>query len=274
MTRRILLVAAVAIAGALQLWVPAAHASDMTVGWISECHFSHRAKNDPIVFPGQPRASHLHDFYGNRTTDAFSTYRSLVGRGTTCRIKGDTAAYWVPTLYDNGVAQRPYSVKFYYRSIIDPPSSVRPFPKGLKMVEGNAHATGPQPTQNVWWQCDHGPHTATPHDCSAGQHVVFHVMFPECWDGKHLDSPDHISHMANSVDRDDGRDTCPRDHPIALPRLIIRLEWPLRDGSNVTLSSGFPYTLHGDYFNSWHQRKLRHLVRHCINAAIDCGTPG
>jgi Domain of unknown function (DUF1996) len=273
MIRRGLLVAALILIS-LQFSPIVAHASDMTVGWISVCKLSHRAKNDPIVFPKRPGASHSHDFYGNKTTDADSTYHSLLNRGTTCDIKGDTASYWVPTLYDKGIAQKPYGVKFYYRSIVDPPSSVRPYPKGLKMVEGNAHATGPQSTQNIWWQCDHGTHTATPQDCAAGQHVVFHVEFPECWDGTHLDAPDHISHMSNSVDRNDGRDTCPKSHPVALPRLIIRIEWPLRDGSNVTLSSGFPYTLHADYLNSWHQPKLRHLVTNCINAAIDCGTPG
>jgi hypothetical protein len=97
------------------------------------------------------------------------------------------------------------------------------------------------------------------------------VKFPECWDGIHLDSPDHHSHMSESVDRDSGRDTCPRSHPVALPRLIARVEFDIRRGSKVTLSSGFPYTLHGDFINSWRQSRLVRLVDRCINAAIDCG---
>ena len=251
-----------------------AGASDMTVGWINKCDISHRAKNDPIVYPGQSGASHLHDFYGNRSTDASSTYDSLLGKNTTCELERDTAAYWFPTVYFNGEPRRPYSVKFYYRSIIDPPSDVQPFPKGLKMVWGDARASGPQDLNKVWWQCDHEEHTVTPHDCDRGEHVVYHVKFPECWDGVHLDSADHRSHMSESVDRSGGLDTCPRSHPVALPRLIARLEWDIRRGSKVTLASGFPYTLHGDFVNSWHQRRLARLVSRCINAAIDCGVLG
>jgi hypothetical protein len=272
--RRALLIVALASIAMTAMPVPPASASDMTVGWINVCRFSHRAKDDPIVFPRNPGASHSHDFYGNKSTNAFSTYSSLLGKGTTCQLQGDTAAYWVPTLYFEGKAQLPRSVKFYYRSIIDPPSDVRAFPRGLEMVEGNAHATGPQDIRTVWWQCDHGVHTPVPQDCARGQHVVFHVEFPECWDGVHLDSSDHRSHMSPSVDRDSGLDTCPRSHPIPLPRLIIRLEWDIRRGSKIMLSSGFPYTLHADFINSWDQLKLRRLVARCINAAIDCGEPG
>lgn len=251
-----------------------AGASDMTIGWINKCDLSHRAEDDPIVYPGQPGATHLHDFYGNRSADAFSTYESLLDKNTTCELTQDTAGYWFPTLYFNGEPRRPYSVKFYYRSIINPPSDVRPFPRGLKIVWGDARATGPQDLNEVWWQCDHEVHTATPHDCDQGEHVVYHVKFPECWDGVHLDSADHRSHMSESVDRDSGLDTCPRTHPVALPRLIARLEWDIRRGSKVTLASGFPYTLHGDFINSWHQHRLGRLVDQCINAAIDCGVLG
>jgi Domain of unknown function (DUF1996) len=269
--RTAVLLAITAIAAGL---APLAGASDMTVGWITECDFSHRAKDDPIVFPGQPGASHYHDFYGNVTTNAASTYASLLRGDTTCTRPTDTAAYWVPTLYVGGQAQLPRAVRFYYRDIVDPPSDVRPYPRALRIVAGDASATGPQEIGDVWWQCDHGVHTATPTDCARGEHVVYHVKFPECWDGLHLDSPDHVSHMAESIDLDSGRDVCPRSHPVVLPRLTVRLEWNIRYGSKITLSSGMPYTLHADFFNSWHQRRLRHLVRTCIDAAVDCGVLG
>jgi Domain of unknown function (DUF1996) len=270
--RRWLLVA-VLLGTAVQLAPTPAGASDMTVGWINECSFSHRAKDDPIVYPDHPGASHSHDFYGNRSTDAFSTYQTLLHGTTTCSALADTAAYWVPTLYFHGEPQMPRNVKFYYRNIIDPPSDVRPFPRGFQIIEGNSHATGPQDVRSIWWQCDHGVHTVMPQNCDRGQHVVYHVEFPECWDGR-LDPADHMSHMAPSVDRDSGRDTCPRDHPYPLPRLILRLEWHLRNGAGITLASGMPYTLHADFFNSWDQDRLRHLVEHCINEAIDCGVLG
>src|SRR3954454_23956536 len=37
------------------------------------CDYSHQAPDDPIVKPNQPGASHLHQFFGNATTDAAST---------------------------------------------------------------------------------------------------------------------------------------------------------------------------------------------------------
>ena len=51
--------------------VPSAHAAGQT--FFTDCLPSHRAPDDPIVYPKQPGASHLHDFFGNETTNAFST---------------------------------------------------------------------------------------------------------------------------------------------------------------------------------------------------------
>ncbi len=54
------------------------------VNFIESCRLSHRAPDDPIVFPGKPGASHEHTFVGNSTTNAFSTYGSLRSSETTC----------------------------------------------------------------------------------------------------------------------------------------------------------------------------------------------
>jgi len=51
------------------------------------CNVSHRANNDPIVFPNMPGASHNHSFVGNPTTNAATTLNSLNAAGagaTTC----------------------------------------------------------------------------------------------------------------------------------------------------------------------------------------------
>src|SRR5438128_12610277 len=44
------------------------------VNFVENCAFSHRAPDDPIVFPGKPGLSHDHSFVGNESTDAFSTF--------------------------------------------------------------------------------------------------------------------------------------------------------------------------------------------------------
>ena len=98
------------------------------------------------------------------------------------------------------------------------------------------------------------------------------MIFPECWDGRHLDSADHKSHMAYAKDPDDdGRFSCPATHPVPVPRLFFSISYPIHDGTRLTLASGSPFTMHGDFINSWRQRKLKALVNQCIHRQIDCG---
>lgn len=42
--------------------------------FLAECPYTHRAPDDPIVFPGLPGASHMHSFFGNDTTHAGLTW--------------------------------------------------------------------------------------------------------------------------------------------------------------------------------------------------------
>src|SRR4051794_40399916 len=84
------------------------------VSFVSSCAFSHRAPDDPIVFPGRPGASHDHTFLGAKTTDAYSTDASLRASQTTCKRRGETAAYWVPPLVSAGKAVFPAATSAYY----------------------------------------------------------------------------------------------------------------------------------------------------------------
>ena len=52
---------------------PVPRAQLVGVNFVENCRYSHQAPDDPIVFPGQPGASHQHTFVGNRTTSAFSS---------------------------------------------------------------------------------------------------------------------------------------------------------------------------------------------------------
>ncbi len=238
------------------------------------CPLSHRSMDDPIVNPGQPGAAHPHDFFANRSTDAYSTYRSMRAAGTTCELKADTAGYWIPTLFVGGKKIEPQQFLAYYRTDQERPRSVRPFPKGLKIVAGDPHATSAQSLDVVYWDCEDGGSDASrahPIDCGPG-FVSASVIFPECWDGEHLDTANHRSHMRYAIDPDDdNRDSCPRSHPIALPRLNFSIEWPIHDGTTVSLSTGKPITLHGDLFNTWRQRMLGRLTARCLREMRDCG---
>ena len=84
------------------------------MNFFSNCYFSHISADDPIFYPGQPGVSHSHTFFGAVTTNAKSTIASPRNSRTTCRRRGDTAAYWVPTLFAGGVAVRPTKCSAYF----------------------------------------------------------------------------------------------------------------------------------------------------------------
>jgi hypothetical protein len=239
------------------------------VNFISSCTFSHMAMDDPIVYPRQPGVSHDHSFVGNTTTNAFSTLRTLRSGPTTCKRDGETAAYWMPTLLLNGQMVAPRGATIYYRR--KTLSALRAFPAGFKMIAGDRHATAPQDLRITYWNCGAAatvPASAQVPTCpnDRGESLRLHVNFPNCWDGRTLDSADHVSHTAYSV-----RGVCPATHPVAVPAIALIFRYPITGGSGVTLSSGGQYSAHADFFNAWRQGTLVALVNGCLNALRHCG---
>jgi len=87
------------------------------------CMAGQLAKDDPIVYPGQPGKSHLHQFFGNTAANASSNYQSLrTTGGSTCTRSADTSpqrsAYWMPAMLDGaGNAVKPDWVNTYYKRL-------------------------------------------------------------------------------------------------------------------------------------------------------------
>jgi hypothetical protein len=238
------------------------------------CTMSHVAADDPIIFPDQPGASHLHEFSGNTSTDAFSTYDEMVGGDTSCNVPEDSAGYWIPqlTLAGEPVAVTHYTI--YYWGIL---GKTTPFPADLRIVAGATvgRPTGTNGVNKVGWGCGHGgPTYAAPPDCGS---VPFraHVVFPSCWDGVNLDAPDHHSHMAYGPR---GK-SCPSSHPVMLPRLAFHVTYAVTNGAGARLSSDHSddrggSTLHADFWNTWVQSELERLVATCINQLNRCKNMG
>ncbi len=230
----------------------------------SICSYSHSRPDDPMVYPRQPGASHLHDFFGNKQTDAFSTDDSLrTGGETTCtNFPGDTAAYWVPALYEDGFRVEPRMLTAYYAAGSKNPKSVEPFPRGLKILVKDAQAAK--------WHCSGqvgGPGSTNPQHCPSDEHVVLQLVFPDCWDGKYLDVPDHRAHMSYA----DGQ-VCPRSHPVPVPQLVLYIDYMDARGGDVRLAPlSNPSSPHADFVNSWDQAMLTKFVRDCINSGVHCG---
>jgi hypothetical protein len=243
--------------------------------FLADCPFTHRLPDDPIVFPGLAGGSHSHDFFGNVSTNANSTYTSLINAASNCNPAIDLSSYWVPTLYVDNVAVPPTGVTFYYLGEgvrDDVIAQIQPLPVGLEIVAGNSKATGPNDSI-ARWSCLHHNESGASKDflnCPADSMLESYLDFPQCWNGRDLDSADHKSHMAYPVNG-----ACPATHPVAVPKLRQVLRYPVTgDPSRIRLSSGAGYTMHGDFFNAWPAAEMLRRVRDCINPIIKCGHDG
>jgi hypothetical protein len=227
------------------------------------CDFSHRNNDDPIVFSRQVGRSHNHTYFGNTSTNAFPTPATLRGGDTTCSLRADTAAYWVPTLIVGGRAVEPLGATVYYiRRTFE---SVQAFPAGLQMIAGDAAATRAQGLGITLWSCGRGGVRAstTVPTCEVGfrrSGLRLQVNYPNCWNGTSLDSANHRSHMAYSV-----RGVCPESHPVELPALTIVVRYGVAGGRQALLSSGGQLSGHADFVNAWDQQTLERLVARYLN---------
>ena len=232
--------------------------------------------DDPIVFPNMPGASHSHTFLGNTTTNAATTLASLQAGGTACITPGDKTGYWMPTLLNGDAAVQPIGRQvIYYKTGVIDYTSVRPFPPGLRYIVGSPQATlddfKNNPGAVEGFECgDSSFNWDIPATCTDGTQLNVRLQAPSCWDGRHLDTPDHKSHMAYPV-----LGVCPGDHPVAVPMIEFKMAWPVSGNmAGVHFASGRGYSFHYDVFNAWDPPTLAALTTHCINGGLQCDPRG
>ncbi|MFD9701767.1 DUF1996 domain-containing protein [Lentzea sp. NPDC059081] len=242
------------------------------------CTYSHSAQDDPIVLPGLPGASHMHSFIGNDRTNANTTFDDLMRfTASSCQPLEDHSAYWIPTLYERDQPVQPGQVVVYYGSLLSDKSKTVPMPQGLRMVIGDAtrQVSTPAGAVNAFY-CAGGPLEGASRSrdgnwpvCQGGT-LHFTMRFPDCWDGQHLDSPDHRSHVAFGQG---GR--CTDQFPVPIPAVTFSISYQTSGSADgFRLASGMASSMHGDVFAAWDENALGHRVKDCVVQVVQCNTAG
>lgn len=258
------------------------------------CAISHMSNDDPILYPNQQGAAHHHTFYGNTSVTYKSDLMNFANTGNSTCSGGimNRSAYWAPSMIDT-TTNTPLTpldgAIFYYKTGNLDGSIIKVPPKGLRMIAGDmkrkddtGSARGmfschPSKTskRNTWPWNKGIPSGA---NCEPGDTLEMAVTFPQCWDGKNLDSPNHQDHMAYALRVGNTAEfACPATHKTALPEISIHLKfkatptiskWRLSsDNYSASLPGG--YSTHADWVNGWDQKVLEGIVKNCLNGKKD-----
>ncbi|QTD56245.1 DUF1996 domain-containing protein [Parasphingorhabdus cellanae] len=223
--------------------IPKSAAPDVVGAFRFLCSPGQLSYDDPIVYPGKPGKSHLHQFFGNTGANAYSTYESLRKTGdSTCNNRLNRSAYWMPAMLNGrGQVVKPRYVSIYYKRIPEsspdclgrgknPQNMCITIPRGLRYIFGHdmLDKSGKK-TGKGYFNC-YGPGaksgtypdivTAAQY-CPVGAKIGALISAPDCWDGRNLDSPDHRAHVAYRKYGNDGKARCPKTHPYRMPTFTL-----------------------------------------------------
>lgn len=242
------------------------------------CTFNESRPDDPIVHPGHPGGSHLHDFVGAKGITAFTTPASIRGGATSCDEKGDTSGYWTPAMYvcvgqaigtpcsptqPNAVKINPIRFILRYSAGGKGPT-VSSLPKDAEMVAG-ARLEPTRPSPETDWSCFNRAGEAYERNtdfrgCPPEFGVRMSTGFPDCWDGVNVTSTDDRSHMAYA--RNDR--SCPNTHPVPVVKLLLTVDFGAGvPAGPIVLASGKDQSQHADFMMAWTDR-FETLVQRCI----------
>ena len=270
---------------------PAPGRNASTGTFISKCgrdENNHHNSDNFVTSPGVSNgAHHTHDYVGNLSTDSFSTDESLAAAGTTCQ-QGDLSTYFWPSIRridsvgtdgdapgggaEGNVGQIlvPTSVTVEYRG--NPQSPVVAMPRFLRMITGDATAgtSGPAKARAQWSCTGFTDRVTTSYPlCPDGRGVQRVLDFPNCWDGKNTDSPNHRTHVVFPL----ATGGCAAGTQ-AVPQLRITLTYDVPPGPTFAVDTfpeqhRNPITDHGVFGNVMPEALMKLAVR-CINEGRNC----
>jgi hypothetical protein len=275
--------------------IPKTAAPDTVGAFRTFCQTSHFARVDPIVFPGNPAAGHLHRYMGNRLTDENSTYESLRTSGENSCFGGRSyrTAIWAPVLFDQAgrIVDPDFTGLYYKRYPKSSPNCTKlgeacaNLPAGLEIIYGSNYAMGDRQDRNVRFDCNDRNKSATiaeaARDCRPGEKLRAMIVAPNCWDGERIASPDHQSHLAYATrDRNSGQLRCPSSHPLVIPTVTYfevttliegdrPAEWEYSSDRMAGQVGGT--TFHSDYFEAIDPEVRERMHSQCMDKLLNCG---
>ncbi|KAK3387896.1 hypothetical protein B0H63DRAFT_166271 [Podospora didyma] len=274
---------------------------------------------DPLVNPGQRYTPHLHQIVGgnsfNLTMDINNHDLAAKSTCTSCSFVQDLSNYWTAVMFfkaKNGTYKRVPQVgnggpqgQLINKGGLDiyyiPSGKVTAFKPGFRMLAGNAANTDNSKVTkgNICHRCwtstndntfvGGAPCTGSdtvdiPQDTKCKM-IRQTIIFPTCWDGKNLDSPDHKSHVAYSGTGASGGGSCPSSHPVKLPQIMYELMWNVSSFMDKSIwpdsGNALMYSMnlggaaaHGDYVFGWKGDSLQKAMDKNCNLNKDCPAAG
>jgi len=270
-----------------------------------DCDYSHSNTGDPVMLPDSSTA-HMHDFFGNDTTDQNSTVDSLQKDSPyllskpsrlQCDRETNKSAYWVPRITWNNKEVKPRRSGVYYATRTGlPPKTTTTTPFGFKAIANSkaAVAAGTAPAGSeakLYWHCykqmsahdsiakgTPAPPTSCPVDSKFGVPTLgVTVLFPQCWDGQPFNVKGGAK-LRHAEKDSSGTLSCPSGFPKHVPQLAMFVDYHLPSQAGPLKVLGHngmamdPNNFHADYFNS---EDLEGLVQKCIRegggSTLACG---
>jgi len=241
-----------------------------------------RGRVDTIVTPGVV-GNHVHRVFGSSAFSAETTKADPVtvynhlrnAKCSTCSLPiVDMTNYWHPDLYykwpNGSLSLVPHGgLTVYYEGRTGNGNQSNPaikaFPPGFRMTAGDPYRRS--------FNASITAHKAITFACLADQpsketngfppanvHCInglrMQVYFPQCWNGKDIDTPDHRSHVAYPDHYDGGN--CPPEFPVRLLGVFFEAfyavgELPPQTYQPYVLACGDStgYGYHGDFMSGW-----------------------